>query len=199
MGCCVCVKESQIGFIESFGRFDSIAYPGVTCINCCSHSLAGTLSLRVEQYKLNVETRSKDNVFINLHLAVMVKVASDHKELLQYQERIAKYGHEDSSAADVMLETPITQKPEAKKYKDDGILYNAYYRLENPVQQILALMEEYFRFHGMEYTLDDMFAAKNDMTHELQQLLNQKMNPFGFVICNVLVLDIIPDAKVRHA
>jgi len=82
---------------------------------------------------------------------------------------------------------------------DHRILYNAYYRLEKPVDQILAFMEEYFRFHGMEYTLDEMFAAKNDMTHELQNLLNQKMNPYGYVIKNILVKDIEPDVKVKLA
>jgi len=63
----------------------------------------------------------------------------------------------------------------------------------------LAYLEEYFRFHGMEYTLDEMFAAKNDMTHELQRLLNLKMNPYGYIINNILVLDIDPDAKVKTA
>jgi regulator of protease activity HflC (stomatin/prohibitin superfamily) len=82
---------------------------------------------------------------------------------------------------------------------DDSILYSAYYKLDKPVEQILAYLEEYFRFHGMEYTLDEMFAAKNDMTHELQALLNEKMNPYGFIICNILVIDIDPDAKVKEA
>jgi len=81
----------------------------------------------------------------------------------------------------------------------EGILYNAYYRLDNPIEQILAYLEEYFRFHGMEYSLDEMFAAKNDMTHELQDLLNFKMNPYGYIICNILVLDIDPAEIVKRA
>jgi len=85
------------------------------------------------------------------------------------------------------------------KNKDSKLLYNAFYKLQNPVEQILAHLEEYFRFHGMSYTLDEIFAAKNDMTHELQTMLNQKMNPFGYIICNILVLDIDPDIKVKQA
>jgi len=208
MGCCVCVKESQIGVLESFGQFDSIAYPGVTCINCISQSLAGTLSLRVEQYRLNVETRSKDNVFINLQIAVQIKVATNIKDFtslqIQQQKSEAKLKKKDSG---VLLESPTRPLAAAlehveldmSQYTDDGLLYNAYYRLDNPVEQILAYLEEYFRFHGMEYTLDEMFAAKNDMTHELQRLLNLKMNPYGYIINNILVLDIDPDAKVKTA
>jgi len=85
------------------------------------------------------------------------------------------------------------------KHRDSKILYNAFYKLQNPVEQILAHLEEYFRFHGMSYTLDELFAAKNDLTHELQALLNEKMNPFGYIICNILVLDIDPDKKVKEA
>jgi len=96
----------------------------------------------------------------------------------------------------MMIEHPVV---DMSQYTDDGLLYNAYYRLDSPIEQILAYLEEYFRFHGMEYTLDEMFAAKNDMTHELQHLLNGKMNPYGYIICNILVLDIDPDAKVKHA
>jgi len=51
----------------------------------------------------------------------------------------------------------------------------------------------------MSYTLDEMFAAKNDMTCELQEMLNERMNPFGYIICNILVIDIDPDAQVKQA
>jgi len=85
------------------------------------------------------------------------------------------------------------------KKRDSQILYNAFYKLEEPKEQIFAYLEEYFRFHGMSYTLDEMFAAKNDMTAELQEMLNERMNPFGYIICNVLVLDIDPDAQVKQA
>jgi len=84
MGCCVCVKEAQVGVLENFGEFYGIAYPGITCINCCSQSMVGTLSLKVEQFKINVETRSRDNVFIKISLAIQVKVAANSAEFRQY-------------------------------------------------------------------------------------------------------------------
>jgi regulator of protease activity HflC (stomatin/prohibitin superfamily) len=137
-------------------------------------------------------------------LAVQIKVAQNQKEFAQYQ---GSYGKKQGRIGKDKVEL-INDGDEADEGddlmgpgpdKDDGILYNAYYRLENAVDQILAYMEEYFRFHGMEYTLDEMFAARNDMTHELQQMLNYKMNPFGYIICNILVLDINPDIRVKQA
>lgn len=191
--CCVCVKESQVGIIESWGQFSQVAYPGVTCLNCCSESMVGTLSLRQEQHKLSVETRSRDNVFITLSLAIQTKVAANHTEFEIYR---AKYAKDD----EISLEQTNRGKHRAMTSKEDkGLLYNAYYRLDDPIVQILSYVEEYFRFHGMQYSLDEMFAAKNDMTHELIDLLNIKMNPYGYIICNILVLDIDPDIKVKRA
>jgi regulator of protease activity HflC (stomatin/prohibitin superfamily) len=204
--CCVCVKESQIGFIESFGKFDKVAPPGIHLICCCSQSLVGTLSLRQEQYKIEVETRSKDNVFIKIHLAAQVKIASTASEFNFYQqqrkEKNSKYLPRTRGEEEILLEQQSPHPGAALPidlHKDAGMLYNAYYRLDRPIEQILAYVEEYFRFHGMEYSLDDMFAAKNDMTLELQEILNQKLNPYGYIICNILVLDIDPAEKVKNA
>jgi len=86
-----------------------------------------------------------------------------------------------------------------QKKRESKILYNAFYKLEDSKEQIFAYLEEYFRFHGMSYTLDEMFAAKNDMTLELQEMLNERMNQYGYIICNVLVIDIDPAAEVKQA
>jgi len=192
----VCVKEAQVGVLENFGEFYGIAYPGITCINCISQSMVGTLSLKVEQFKINVETRSRDNVFIKISLAIQVKVAANSAEFRQY------FGGGKKKPKIIDDEISLEPKPvvnELAHVDKEGILYNAYYRLDNPIEQILAYLEEYFRFHGMEYSLDEMFAAKNDMTHELQDLLNFKMNPYGYIICNILVLDIDPAEIVKRA
>jgi len=100
---------------------------------------------------------------------------------------------EDQEIVPFAIDVGPTQK------RESNILYNAFYKLESPRDQIFAYLEEYFRFHGMSYTLDEMFAAKNDMTLELQEMLNEKMNPYGYIICNVLVLDIDPDRQVKQA
>jgi len=168
--------------------------------------VAGQLSLRVEQHKINIETRSKDNVFVTIRMAVQIKVAENIREFpkkkaFSSKSRKGKAKKEEEEVVHVeeaMDEDTSAQTP-AQGLLDDRVLYNAYYKLDKPVDQILAYMEEYFRFHGMEYTMDEMFAAKNDMTHELQSLLNEKMNPYGYIICNILVIDIDPDIKVKQA
>jgi regulator of protease activity HflC (stomatin/prohibitin superfamily) len=146
-------------------------------------------------------------------MAVQFKVAETENEFERYlgrsrrddvslkkKEKKKKKKIEDDVEIVVDEEiVPFTIDVGPTKKRDSKILYNAFYKLESPVDQIFAYLEEYFRFHGMSYTLDEMFAAKNDMTKELQELLNDRMNPFGYIICNVLVLDIDPDAQVKQA
>jgi len=213
--CCMCVNESTVSFIESLGKFDHVAFPGISCFMCCTQQIAGTLSLRVQQKKINIATRSKDNVFITVKMAVQFKVAENSTEFERYlgytkrrepQEMVDKKKKKkkmetDDSEISVVDESRPSPAIDVgpTHNRDSKILYNAFYRLKEPDLQIIAYLEEYFRFHGMSYTLDEIFAAKNDMTHELQQMLNNKMNPFGYIIVNILVLDIEPDAKVKQA
>jgi regulator of protease activity HflC (stomatin/prohibitin superfamily) len=206
------VKEAQVNFIESFGQYHHVAYPGISCFNCCTQRVAGNLSLKVQQHKINVDTRSKDNVFITVRMAVQYKVAENETEFERYlgrargdeskkKDRKKKKKIEDD-VVEIVNEAevvPFQIDVGPTKKRDSKILYNAFYKLEDPQEQIFAYLEEYFRFHGMSYTLDEMFAAKNDMTSELQEMLNERMNPFGYIICNVLVLDIDPDAQVKQA
>jgi regulator of protease activity HflC (stomatin/prohibitin superfamily) len=208
--CCICVREAEVKFIESFGQFSHVAYPGISCFNCCTQSVAGAVTLKVQQHKINVETRSKDNVFITVRMAVQFKVAENESEFERYLGHARRPESKKDKKKKKKIEDDIEIVNDEKfvpfkidigptKKRDQSILYNAFYKLENPQSQIFAYLEEYFRFHGMSYTLDEMFAAKNDMTLELQEMLNERMNPFGYIICNVLVLDIDPDAQVKQA
>jgi len=196
VGCVACIEESNVGLIEDFGKFTRVAYPGMNCLNCCTERIAGKLSLRVTQQKINVDTRSKDNVFVTITMAVQIKVAETISEFPKRRvKKIEMLEEEQEEEGVILSEGQITQRTP----KDERILYNAFYKMDDPVAQILTYLEEYFRFHGMEYTLDEMFSVKNDMTYELQALLNEKMNPYGYIIMNILVLDIDPDSKVKDA
>eukprot|EP01124_Arcella_intermedia_P034582 TRINITY_DN85_c0_g1_i8.p1 TRINITY_DN85_c0_g1~~TRINITY_DN85_c0_g1_i8.p1 ORF type:complete len:334 (-),score=82.67 TRINITY_DN85_c0_g1_i8:37-1038(-) len=208
MGACwVCVGESNVNIIESMGKFSKIATPGCTCLNCCTEVSVGELSFKVQQHTLSVETRSKDNVFVTIKLAIQLKVAQKASEFPKKIEIPKKPLKKKKSSDSEELEVVSTNRHDDDEedttllvdMDPDTIVYNAFYHLDQPIKQVLALVEEYFRFHGMNYTMDEMFAAKNEMTHELLRLLNRKMNKHGYIIVNVLVMDIDPDKNVKKA
>jgi len=78
MGCCTSVEESSIGVIETWGQFRRLAPAGFVYINCCcGQSMAGRVSLRVQQINVKVETKTRDNVFVHISVAVQYNVVKD--------------------------------------------------------------------------------------------------------------------------
>jgi len=101
---------------------------------------------------------------------------------------------------DTSLQTfPTSGEKEFSRGTDPNLIYAAYYKLKNPAQQILGYVEGYFRSHGMNYTLDEIFSAKDEITHELFDTLNVKMNRYGYIITDVVARDIEPDSEVKKA
>jgi len=163
------------------------------------------LSLRIEQYDFDIETRPKDNVFVTLKLAVRLTVAEGAsafpkpRQLPTKGKKVATKSKKEEKKQLVDDDHDADSQAEPSTKTDEEILYKAYYKLLDPISQISTYIEQYFRFHGMEYTLDAMYAAEDELTIELLNELNAKMNAFGYIVYDVLVKDIIPNKKVRDA
>jgi regulator of protease activity HflC (stomatin/prohibitin superfamily) len=95
--------------------------------------------------------------------------------------------------------TPPNQMAQMGANVNDDLIYRAYYNLKQPTVIIGAEIETYFRSHSMEYTMDEMFAARDVLTKSICDELNAKMNPYGYVVQRVMVTDIDPDATVVAA
>jgi regulator of protease activity HflC (stomatin/prohibitin superfamily) len=78
-------------------------------------------------------------------------------------------------------------------------VYDAYYKLSNPVEQIRSYVEQVILGHVPGMTLDEVFASQSGIAAAVKQELDADMAGFGYEIVNVLVTDIIPDAKVKSA
>jgi regulator of protease activity HflC (stomatin/prohibitin superfamily) len=200
MGCCIIVEESQIAVIENCGKFSRVEPAGCAPLNCWCEKQAGIISLRIDQYDLDIETRTQDNVFVTIKLAMRVKVAESDVEFPK-PRAVKKIGGKSKNVKLVETESPENKDHSYAplQIEREELLYRAFYKLENPVSQISAYIDNYFRFHAMLFTLDDMYAAKDGMTNELLNELNAKMNPYGYIVYDILVKDILPNTKVRDA
>ena len=74
MSCCVTVEQSEVGLIENWGKFDHVAEPGCHCLTPCKQTMAGKLSLRVMDHECIIESKTKDNVFVNIKVSVQYQV-----------------------------------------------------------------------------------------------------------------------------
>lgn len=63
---------------ETFGKFDDVLEPGCHCLPWCLGSqVAGQLSLRVQQLDVRCETKTKDNVFVNVVASVQYRALAE--------------------------------------------------------------------------------------------------------------------------
>jgi regulator of protease activity HflC (stomatin/prohibitin superfamily) len=150
------VNTSQVAIITRFGKFLRVADPGLNWKAPYFDTVAGIVSLRVNQINLTMETKTRDNVFVTIPISVQNRV-----------------------------------RPEK--------VYDAFYKLSDPVQQIKSYVEQVILGHVPSMTLDEVFASQSSIAAAVKQELDADMAAFGYEIVNVLVTDIIPDSKVKSA
>ena len=150
------VNTAQVAVITRFGKFLRVAEPGLNWKRPFFDSVAGIVSLRVNQITLTMETKTRDNVFVTIPISVQNRV-----------------------------------RPEK--------VYDAYYKLADPSAQIKSYVEQVILGHVPGMTLDEVFASQSSIAAAVKQELDADMAGFGYEIVNVLVTDIVPDAKVKSA
>jgi len=150
------VRTAEVVIVTRFGKFLSVAEPGLNWKMPFFDTVAGRVSLRVNQITLTMETKTKDNVFVTIPISVQNRV-----------------------------------RPEK--------VFDAFYKLSDPVAQIQSYVEQVILGHVPGMTLDEVFASQSSIAAAVKQELDADMATFGYEIVNVLVTDIVPDAKVKSA
>ena len=78
-------------------------------------------------------------------------------------------------------------------------VYNAFYKLQNPHEQITAFIFDTVRAEVPKLILDDVFVKKEEIALAIQRELKEAMLDYGYDIIKALVTDIDPDEKVKIA
>ena len=102
---------------------------------------------------------------------------------------------ETKTRDNVFVTIPISVQTRVRPEK----VFEAYYSLSDPAAQIKAYVEQVVLGHVPGMSLDDVFASQASIAAAVKKELDVDMDAFGYEIVNVLVTDIIPDAKVKAA
>ncbi|PNH08135.1 Hypersensitive-induced response protein 3 [Tetrabaena socialis] len=126
--CFTCPEQETVVVLEQCGKFSKVAQPGFNCVNCCcGETVAGSLSLRVQQLDIRCETKSKDNVFVTLMISVQYQVVREaiydaYYKLTDSRQQISAYVFDEVRAAvpKLALDDAYELKDEiAKSIKDE--------------------------------------------------------------------------------
>ncbi|WP_370390307.1 SPFH domain-containing protein [uncultured Winogradskyella sp.] len=80
-----------------------------------------------------------------------------------------------------------------------GQVYDAFYKLEYPHDQITSFVFDVVRAEVPKMKLDDVFVKKDDIAIAVKRELQEYMSEYGYDIIKTLVTDIDPDAQVKAA
>jgi len=150
------VKQQNVAIVERFGKFLSIRKAGLHFKIPLVDKISGRVSLKIQQLDVNVETKTKDNVFAKIKVSVQFRVLEDKS-------------------------------------------YEAFYKLDNPTEQITAYVFDTVRAEVPKLRLDDVFERKDDIAVAIRRELEEAMNTYGYGIVKALVTDIDPDHAVKNA
>ena len=94
--CVECVQQSDAAVVEKWGGFSHTLGPGMNFVLWPVYQVAGTLSLKVQQLEVKCETKTLDNVFIEVIVAIQYnvlqeKVSEAFYELTNPRRQITAY------------------------------------------------------------------------------------------------------------
>ncbi len=78
-------------------------------------------------------------------------------------------------------------------------VYDAFYKLEYPHDQITSFVFDVVRAEVPKMKLDDVFVKKDDIAIAVKRELQEYMSEYGYDIIKTLVTDIDPDSQVKAA
>ena len=106
---------------------------------------------------------------------------------------------------DVLVETKtldnvfVKLKVSVQYYILTDKIYDAFYRLSNPTDQITSYVFDTIRAEAPKMKLDDVFERKDDIAIAIRRELEDAMLDYGYGIVKTLVTDIDPDQAVKNA
>jgi len=150
------VKQQTTAIVERFGKFLSIRQSGLQFKIPIVDKISGRVSLKIQQLDVMVETKTKDDVFVQMKISVQFQILREK-------------------------------------------VYDAFYKLQNPHDQITAYIFDTVRAEVPKMKLDDVFEKKDDVAQAIQRELRESMLAYGYDIVKALVTDIDPDSQVKEA
>ena len=150
------VATSQAAIVQRFGKFLRVANAGLNFKMPFFDNIIARINLRVQQLDVEIETKTKDNVFVRIPVSIQYLVMPDK-------------------------------------------VYEAYYKLNDPSQQIQSYVFNVILGHVPKMNLDEAFLQQADIAMAVKSELDAIMADFGYSITKALVTDIKPDDKVKAA
>ena len=79
------VQTAAVAIVQRLGKFARVAGPGLNWKTPFLETVVMRMSLKVQQFDLQVETKTLDNVFVQIHVSIQYKVIPEGVEAAYYK------------------------------------------------------------------------------------------------------------------
>src|SRR6202522_3260958 len=79
------VQTAQVAIVQRLGKFARIAGPGLNWKTTYLETVVQRMSMKVQQFEVQVETKTQDNVFVQIPVSIQYKVIPDSVESAFYK------------------------------------------------------------------------------------------------------------------
>ncbi|HKV24248.1 MAG TPA: SPFH domain-containing protein [Candidatus Acidoferrum sp.] len=79
------VETAQVAIVQRLGKFARVAGPGLNWKTPYLESVVRRMSMKVQQFDVRVETKTQDNVFVQIPVSIQYKVIPDAVEAAYYK------------------------------------------------------------------------------------------------------------------
>jgi regulator of protease activity HflC (stomatin/prohibitin superfamily) len=79
------VETAQVAIVQRLGKFARVAGPGLNWKTPYIETVVRRLSMKVQQFDVQVETKTQDNVFVQIPVSIQYKVIPDAVEAAFYK------------------------------------------------------------------------------------------------------------------
>jgi regulator of protease activity HflC (stomatin/prohibitin superfamily) len=114
---------------------------------------------------------------------------------IPFFDRVAGRVNMKIQQLDVFVKTKVSVQFKIQR----DTIYDAFYKLEIPYDQITSYVFDVVRAEVPKMKLDDVFVRKDDIAVAIKRELAEAMNNYGYGIVKALVTDIDPDIAVKNA
>jgi regulator of protease activity HflC (stomatin/prohibitin superfamily) len=79
------VETGQVAIVQRLGKFARVAGPGLNWKTPLIENVVRRMSMKVQQFDVQVETKTQDNVFVQIPVSIQYKVMPDAVEAAFYK------------------------------------------------------------------------------------------------------------------
>src|ERR1700723_1506076 len=79
------VETAQVAIVQRLGKIARVAGPGLNWKTPYLETVVRRLSMKVQQFDVQVETKTQDNVFVQIPVSIQYKIMPDAVEAAFYK------------------------------------------------------------------------------------------------------------------